>query len=347
MSSPLFPEASWLGNGLSGGSFVGNPPRIVVHTTETEGVPRYRGGRSAPHVTYYPRLRRFYQHTSHEVAARALVNAPGGGQTNRANAHQLEVVCYSASHIANQAPHRRLRADRLTEEHLGDIARWVAWVCTEFGVQPLWRPKPYSDSRCSGTRSACRMTLAAWGGFNAICDHAQVPDGNKHWDADGMNVARIAELARGIIGQPGEDEGVLRRGQANQREVVLLQVDLQTWADLWAPAFPGVPDHGEWDDATARAVLYFQQFYPTTTAPNGDQFTASDARWLATQIAARSGQGGTYDAEARRAAAAAQAQAGAAHNTALAADNAAAIARQLANKAHQRLDGTDLHVPSS
>ena len=65
-------EAEWLGNGKSGGSYTSGPFRVVLHTTETAGLPGYRLGRSAPHLTYIPKDRRWVQHTVFTTSAREL-----------------------------------------------------------------------------------------------------------------------------------------------------------------------------------------------------------------------------------------------------------------------------------
>ena len=55
-----YPPATWKGDGDSGGAYssedgVLGPWRVVIHTTETSGMPGYNGGLYAPHLTYDPR----------------------------------------------------------------------------------------------------------------------------------------------------------------------------------------------------------------------------------------------------------------------------------------------------
>ncbi len=113
MSLPnRYPKATWLGNGVSGGSYHSadgelGPWRIVLHTTETASMPSYRSGNTAPHLTYDPGTRIWYQHTSLQTAARALRNPAGGVQTNRERALQVEIICYSAKGIADQRDDRQ------------------------------------------------------------------------------------------------------------------------------------------------------------------------------------------------------------------------------------------------
>ena len=81
MPAERFPRAIWKGDGYSTGSYTGGPWKCVLHTTETSGVPSYNDGRSTPHVTYFPRERKFYQHLNFSQPARALRDAEGGVAT--------------------------------------------------------------------------------------------------------------------------------------------------------------------------------------------------------------------------------------------------------------------------
>src|SRR5690606_38294676 len=120
--SARYPKARWLGNGRVYGSYTGGPFKRVVHTTETEGLPGYNGGSIAPHITYNPKTRVFYQHAGFNGSVGALRDMSGGVRTNRDGALQLEIICYSAKNIADQAPSRRLWVGNLPETAYEDIA---------------------------------------------------------------------------------------------------------------------------------------------------------------------------------------------------------------------------------
>lgn len=190
MVTARYPKATWLGNGRSGGTYTGGPYRVVLHTTETAWVPSYDDGRYAPHMTYFPKDRRFYQHTSFLTAARALKNESGGVETNRRRAIQLEIVCYSNRTLADTADHRLWVGD-LTADHLGDIRRFLEWTYDEFGVKAEW---PGKQALSSGEANAdgFRMGLSEWNEFGGVCAHQHLPE-NVHWDTGALNWQALME----------------------------------------------------------------------------------------------------------------------------------------------------------
>ena len=78
--------------GTSGGSWTRQPAIIVVHSTEGTSFPGYDGGSSAPHFTINVATGERRQHISMGEAARALMNASGGVETNRGGAIQIETI---------------------------------------------------------------------------------------------------------------------------------------------------------------------------------------------------------------------------------------------------------------
>ena len=185
-----YPEAAWKGDGKSGGSYVGKPFRVVLHTTETAGVPGYGGGASAPHITYVPKTRQWVQHTDFNTAARALRNVAGGVQTNRANALQVELVCYSAKNIADQSSSRLWVGD-LTDDHYLDLRNFLSWVYANFDVSSTWPEKQAFSSR-QANASGFRMTGTEWNDFDGVCAHQHVPE-NTHWDTGALDWTQVME----------------------------------------------------------------------------------------------------------------------------------------------------------
>jgi hypothetical protein len=174
-----YPKATWLGNGYSGGTYYSSdgklgPYRVVLHTTETEGVPGYEGGATAPHLTYDPRSREWFQHTSFLTAARALRNVIGGVQTNRERALQVEIVAYSAGGIAAQSAARDYVGD-LSPEALGDIREFLIWTRDNFGVEMRW-PEKQALSYAAANAPGFRMTNEEWDAFGGVCGHQHVPE---------------------------------------------------------------------------------------------------------------------------------------------------------------------------
>ena len=191
-----FPAAEWKGDGLSGGSFVVSAPkRLIFHTTETEGVPSYGGGASAPHLTYYVQRRRWVQHSSLDHAARALRNAPGGVETNRQGSIQVELVCYSDKSVADKKS-SRLWVGNLPQYAYDDLAEFAAWCIVELGVTNVVRlPRPTPKY---GAGSPARMTPLEWNVFNGFAGHFEVPE-NTHWDPGAFDFERLVVLVADIL----------------------------------------------------------------------------------------------------------------------------------------------------
>lgn len=180
MATSRYPKAQWLGNGKSGGSYTGGPWKVVLHTTETSGLPGYSNGYSAPHLTYDPRSRKWVQHTSLLVASRALRNASGGAQTNRDRAIQVEIICYSNKPLADQYHYRDWVGD-LMPDALRDIREFLLWTATEFGVKMRW-PGKAALSYAQANAPGFKMTSSQWDAWDGVCGHQHVPEGNTHWD---------------------------------------------------------------------------------------------------------------------------------------------------------------------
>lgn len=168
-----YPAATWLGNGKSGGSYTGGPWRLVIHTTETRGVPGYNSGSSAPHVTI-DNDGRVYQHTSFLTAARALRNEAGGVQTNREQAIQVEIVCYSQKSLADKLD-KGVWVGNLPDVQWRAVVDFVQWVVEEFGVLPVV-PERQAFDYAQANAPGFRMSNAEWDGFDAICGHQHVPE---------------------------------------------------------------------------------------------------------------------------------------------------------------------------
>lgn len=181
MAASRYPKATWLGNGKLAGSYLGNPWRVILHTTETLGLPGYALGLQAPHLTYNPRLRTWVQHFSLLQSARALKRV--SIQTNRANAIQVEIVCYSDGAIAKRVGGLWVRD--LTPNQLGDIDEFLAWTGDEFGVGQWW-PNRQAFNYAQANAAGFRMSPAAWSAYHGVAGHQHVPT-NSHWDPGAFN----------------------------------------------------------------------------------------------------------------------------------------------------------------
>lgn len=194
MPQSRYPEAIWRGDGDSGGSFVGYPWRVVLHTTETRTIPGYQSGATAPHLTYFPAANYWVQHSSFAVAARALKNISGGVQTNRGNALQVEIVCYSNKGIAQQVGGKWV--GDLTETHLRSIARFLRWTSTEFGVNLSW-PGRQAYSYAEANAPGFRLSFAQWQAYRGILAHQHVPE-NEHWDTGALDWIELMSYTGGM-----------------------------------------------------------------------------------------------------------------------------------------------------
>jgi hypothetical protein len=143
------------------GSFTpGYKPRIVWHTTEGHSYPGpeiYHG--TNPHFTCDFKRRRTYQHCPMNVAAMALRNPPGGVETNRANAIQVELVGL-ASESGLWTPD--------DYAYIHELARHIE----KARDVPRRHIKPWTHSR---------MTNTKWREFSGHCGHMHVPE-NDHTD---------------------------------------------------------------------------------------------------------------------------------------------------------------------
>ncbi|MDX0481415.1 hypothetical protein GOD90_20275 [Sinorhizobium medicae] len=166
---PVCPFAMQMPISGSSGSYTGGPFKIVHHTTEgstAEGAFRaYRANRSDPHFTVDETG--IYQHIDTGRAARALRNPPGGGQTNRDSAIQIEVVGFAH------------RAKSMAT--LRNVARLCRWIENTHGVPRTWPndlPKAAKNGRDPGDHNRNARTWDTRGGHYG---HSQVPE-NTHWD---------------------------------------------------------------------------------------------------------------------------------------------------------------------
>lgn len=238
-----FPEARWKGDGKSGGSYTSGPWKVVLHTTETRGVPGYSNGYAAPHLTYWSKHRIFYQHTDLEVAARALRNLRGGVQTNRDKAIQLEIVCYSHKPTADRVTNGIWVAD-LTGEQLGDIRRFMWWCHIEFGVPWTW-PGKQAGSYAEANAPGFRMQPEVWDSYAGFVGHQHVPE-NTHWDPGLLDWNRLME---------GDDDmDDLRRGDKGVRVTDAQTEIIGFWARRQIQALPRFGADGDFGGETEEWV---------------------------------------------------------------------------------------------
>lgn len=152
-----------------GGAYVHGPFRIVHHTTEGSS---YAGARAAyvssgnaPHFTVDQH--NVHQHLDTDMSATALANPPGGVQTNRQRAIQIEVVGF-----AGQAKN---------PVTLAKVASLCRWIEATHNIPRTW-PNGYPRTAIAGhDPGGHNRNGVNWVTLGGHYGHSQVPE-NSHWD---------------------------------------------------------------------------------------------------------------------------------------------------------------------
>jgi len=166
---PRCPFAIWKPITGASGSNLGGPFKIVHHTTEgstAEGAMQaFANNRSDPHFTVD--ANHIYQHIDTQEGARALRNLPGGVETNRDSAVQIELVGFA-----------HLPKNRSTLTNLARLCRWIEAIHDVPKVWPNGFPKPAKNGRDPGGHNRDAQT---WDTKAGHYGHCHVPE-NTHWD---------------------------------------------------------------------------------------------------------------------------------------------------------------------
>ncbi|MER7937824.1 MULTISPECIES: peptidoglycan-binding protein [unclassified Streptomyces] len=208
MTTTLYPGAirgiHWYGDTYEGDLM--DPNVLALHTTEGTGVVSYSNGAEAPNLTFQPnfKTRKFdaYQHFALNRSARALVNKPGGVETNTLNVIQVELV--GTCDPAHKTSWGKLRAGvdyifwpDAPEWAYDALAELIAWMHTNMGI-PLTGPSEWPAYPSSYGPTSARMTFAEWLGFKGICGHLHAPE-NVHGDPGDIPFAKIIAKAKAIV----------------------------------------------------------------------------------------------------------------------------------------------------
>ena len=153
----------------SAGSYSGEPFKIVHHTTEgstAQGAfDAFAKHRSDPHFTVDRTT--IHQHVDTGVAARALRSLPGGVETNRDSAVQIEVVGFAGASKNAQT--------------LRNVARLCRWIEVTHGVPAVWPSGPPRPAHNGGDPGSHNRDAANWDTKSGHYGHCHVPE-NVHWD---------------------------------------------------------------------------------------------------------------------------------------------------------------------
>lgn len=179
---------------------------LVLHTTETRGVPSFNEGDTAPHYTYEPfnghRFIKFAEPSDGYVGT--MKGHTTGGHSN-CKAIQLEIVAYTSRAAAQSVDRDDMWVGHFTDEMYQHIAGFYAWCQTMHGVEYNVTPQP-ADGWLAGTSSPHRMSDAQWEKFSGLTAHGAVPL-NTHWDTGELDLQRIHDQAapstyRGVYNVP-------------------------------------------------------------------------------------------------------------------------------------------------
>ncbi|MGW3628367.1 peptidoglycan-binding protein [Streptomyces sp. NPDC000880] len=208
MTVTLYPGAirgaHWYGDQYEGSLM--DPNVLGLHTTEGTGIVSYSNGSSAPNLTAKPNFSKkkfdVYQHFALNRSARALVNKPGGVETNTLNVIQLELVGTCDPKHKTSWGNLKAGIDYIywpdaPEWAYDALAELIAWMHTNMGI-PLAGPSEWPAYPSSYGATSARMTFAEWRSFKGICGHLHAPE-NSHGDPGNIPFARILAKAKAIV----------------------------------------------------------------------------------------------------------------------------------------------------
>jgi hypothetical protein len=209
------PFATWKPITGGVGAYSGGPFKIVHHTTEgstaSGAMGAYKANKSDPHFTVDSTT--IYQHIDTSVAARSVKNAPGGVQTNRDSAIQIEVVGFAGK--------------PKNKETLKNVAKLCRWIEETHKVPKVWpNGLPRTGSRDPGRHN---RNATNWNTKGGHYGHSHVPE-NDHWDP-GYTETEVEIIMGGRLESVSLEEGVTLTPFISQEEVeILAHLNLITYS---------------------------------------------------------------------------------------------------------------------
>ena len=166
---PRCPFAEFMTISGPSGPNVGGPFKIVHHTTEGSSaagaLAAFKKNKSDPHFTVDGM--KILQHIDTSEGARALRNAPGGVQTNRDSAIQIELVGFAGA--------------RKNTPALQNVARLLRWLEAQHKIPAVWPNGPPRTHNRGKDPGGHIKDAANWDSKSGHYGHSQVPE-NNHWD---------------------------------------------------------------------------------------------------------------------------------------------------------------------
>jgi len=161
--------------------------KLILHTTETKGMPSFGGGDTAPHYVYDPTSRVW---TMWAEFWDGRVGTMKGHSTNHANddAFQVEILAYSDTRYDPWV-------GDFTDDNYQDLADFYAWAMTEYPIDRDVTPTP-NGGWIYGSSASTRGTESQYNTFSGLSCHGWVY-GNSHYDVGVLDLQRIHDLATG------------------------------------------------------------------------------------------------------------------------------------------------------
>ena len=215
---------------------------VVIHTTEGMGWPGYSGGGDAPHATIQaiPGVGILVrEHIPEEQYAKALMNLPGGVETNRRGCLQYEFMgtCDPAS---KARMYFWPEADDTVLKAVADYLRskMVRWAIPF--QAPAFQAYSASYGPLGGTNKV-RMSGSTWNAYQGIVGHQHVPE-NVHGDPGAFPVAKLIGFLQGSstpakVPAPVKAPGLTVNGAFDTPTIKATQRWVGVTADgVWGPA---------------------------------------------------------------------------------------------------------------
>jgi hypothetical protein len=232
MADGLVPGATWVQNPRNGGGTyaAGYPWRICLHTIEgalgTLSASLPGSHAYPPHLWVDPSTRKLYQTVPLTRSAFALYQGDGP-YTNKARALQVEIAGHAAT--AGTWPD-----EWLTNIAADVIVPFVDFVRSQGSDINFDNVPPIGAIGGSASEHAPqRLTYQAWTDLDGLCTHRHVPD-NDHWDSGTLNVPRLVEITRELLGSSSPATPTKRRRGVdfNLRQSVAGVPDVFAWPGM-------------------------------------------------------------------------------------------------------------------
>jgi hypothetical protein len=153
-------------------------PKIVLHTTETVGLPNYPW---PPHITVDVFGKIIWEHIEADKGAYAL-RSPGRPYSPNADAgpsYQIELITYARKVPAHP------------DDWYQNLDELLVYLCDELGVPKRFIPKGFGAAGWAyGTEARSRISWDELIRFTGILGHQHVP-GNTHWDPGDLDLGRL------------------------------------------------------------------------------------------------------------------------------------------------------------